>query len=48
MSDKEFLAAALAEAKLGRSEGGVPVGASLAVETGPNGQRDSARRNGLP
>lgn len=32
MSDKDFLAAALAEAKLGRSEGGVPVGAALAVD----------------
>ncbi len=32
MSDKEFLAAALTEARIGRSEGGVPVGAALAVD----------------
>jgi len=30
--DREFLAAALAEARAGRAEGGVPVGAALAVD----------------
>jgi cytosine deaminase len=31
MADNEFLAAALAEARLGYSEGGVPIGAALAI-----------------
>jgi cytosine/creatinine deaminase len=31
MSDESFMAAALAEARAGRAEGGVPVGAALAV-----------------
>lgn len=31
MSDAEFLAAAVAEARLGLSEGGVPIGAALVV-----------------
>jgi creatinine deaminase len=32
MDDAKFLAAALAEARLGREEGGVPVGAALVVD----------------
>ena len=32
MSDQEFMAAALAEARAGRAEGGVPVGAALVVD----------------
>ena len=32
MSDQLFLAAAIAEARAGRAEGGVPVGAALAVD----------------
>ncbi|MFI5099597.1 MAG: nucleoside deaminase [Actinomycetes bacterium] len=32
MSDQVFLAAAIAEARAGRAEGGVPVGAALAVD----------------
>jgi cytosine/creatinine deaminase len=32
MSDEQFMAAAVAEARAGRAEGGVPVGAALAVD----------------
>lgn len=32
MTDESFMAAALAEARAGRAEGGVPVGAALAVD----------------
>ena len=32
MTDQELMAAALAEARAGRAEGGVPVGAALAVD----------------
>ncbi|MEK7295295.1 MAG: nucleoside deaminase, partial [Actinomycetota bacterium] len=30
--DKKFLAVAIAEARLGRSEGGIPIGAALVVD----------------
>ena len=32
MSDQEFLDAAIAEARIGRKEGGVPIGAALVVD----------------
>jgi cytosine/creatinine deaminase len=34
MTDQELMAAAIAEARAGRAEGGVPVGAALAVDGG--------------
>ena len=57
MTDEEMLARAVAEARQGLSEGGIPIGAVLhdgagarrrAQPPGPAGERDPARRDRLP